>query len=88
LPDKTRLFATIGSANMKRELEKHTRSIVEKHQLELKEKTGIESSFSEYDITKYVEEAMSQVKIQKENLTPNNEDISSIKEGHDNLLKD
>lgn len=85
LPDKTRLLASIGSADMKQELEKHTRNIVKNYQLDVKEKTGIDSSFPEYDIKKYVEEAMSHVKTEKENLIPDEKDLSSVRDGDNNV---
>jgi hypothetical protein len=48
-------------ANMNQELEKLTLSIVEKHQKELNEETGIDSSITESEIKEYVEEVVSYV---------------------------
>jgi hypothetical protein len=47
-------------------LEKLTLSIVEKHQKELNEETGIDSSIPESEIKKYVEEAISYVNTERQ----------------------
>jgi hypothetical protein len=66
LLDKTRLLDNIATANMNQELEKLTLSIVEKHQKELNEETGIDSSIPESEIKKYIEEAISYVNTERQ----------------------
>jgi len=56
--DKAKLLDNIAQADMNQELEKLTLSIVEKHQKELNEETGIDSSIPETEIKKYVEDAI------------------------------
>jgi hypothetical protein len=59
LLDKTRLLDNIAQADMNQELEKLTIGIVEKHQKEMNEETGIDPAIPEVEIKKYVHEAIS-----------------------------
>jgi hypothetical protein len=58
---------------MNQELEKMALSMVHKHQKELSEETGVDSSIPESEIKKYVEEVIDVVNSEKKKNSPSRE---------------
>lgn len=62
LLDQSRLLDDIALADMNRELEKHTASIVMKQKEILKKETGFDSTVSDFEIRNYMEEVVAELK--------------------------
>jgi hypothetical protein len=61
LLDQSKFLDNLGLAEVNRELEKQTTEIIKKHSEVMWKETGIDSSISDYDVKKYVEEVIGEI---------------------------
>jgi hypothetical protein len=62
---ESKLLDSIGTAQMEQEIEKRVLSLTKQNKDRLAEETGIQSSLTEEDMKQYLEEVISEVKMQK-----------------------